>query len=102
MNKTNSYGEYPLLKALETNNIDKTLQILLDYAIKNNIILNINEPDNRGYYIKNTDTKFLLLFFFFYFSFYFSNNIDNKIIKTFSPISFELLFLSYIYISILT
>jgi len=49
INKKNDYGNNPLLYACGKNNIE-IVQLLIDYANKNNIILELNEKDKDGNY----------------------------------------------------
>jgi len=47
INKKNSERNYPFLWAVINGNID-IVQAIIDYANKNNIILNITDKDNDG------------------------------------------------------
>jgi len=47
LNGKSENGDYPLYWAYENNNIEM-LELLIDYADKNNIILYINEKDENG------------------------------------------------------
>jgi len=42
LNEKNKYGDYPLLVACDKNN-NEMVQLLIDYAKENNIILKLNE-----------------------------------------------------------
>jgi len=47
--KGNKFGDNSLLKAIRKNNTD-IVQLLIDYANKNNIILELNEKNKEGDY----------------------------------------------------
>ena len=48
--KKNKYGNFPLLKAIENNNTEN-VKILMKYANKNKIILNINDKNKQKLYL---------------------------------------------------
>jgi len=48
LNEKDKHGYYPLLKATTKNNIE-LIKLLIDYANKNKIILELNEKDEDGY-----------------------------------------------------
>ncbi|ORY39765.1 hypothetical protein LY90DRAFT_40939 [Neocallimastix californiae] len=52
-------GDYPFIKAIESNNI-KLVELILNYAIDNNIILKVNENDINNISEINTDIIMLL------------------------------------------
>jgi len=47
--KKNKDGNYPLLLAIIHSNIEM-VQLLMDYANKNNIVLKINEKNKNEYF----------------------------------------------------
>jgi len=50
LNKKNRYEDYPFSIACLNNNI-KLAKLLIDYAMKNNIILELNEKNKYGDYL---------------------------------------------------
>jgi len=49
LKKKHNYGRYPLLEAVKKNNVEM-VNLLMEYASTNGVILELNEKDKYGYY----------------------------------------------------